>query len=87
MQKYNKYKKQYKKDQQTNKRFDKLYRTSLQDILFNEIEHESLCNSFSKYVDEQKNEYFLLSMNRKLKLNIFKNNKLKFDQKPRIPGT
>ena len=54
--KYNKYKKQYEKDQQTIESFDKLYRKSLQDNIINKSEYESLCNIFTKYVDENKNE-------------------------------
>ena len=57
--KYNKYKKQYEKDQNTIKSFDKLYRKSLQDNIIDKTEYESLCNIFTKYVDENKNESFL----------------------------
>ena len=57
--KYNKYKKQYERDQQTIKSFDKLYRKSLQDNIIDKTEYESLCNIFTKYVDENKNESFL----------------------------
>ena len=57
--KYNKYKKQYERDQQTIKYFDKLSRKSLQDIVIDKTEYESLCNVFTKYVDENKNESFL----------------------------
>ena len=57
--KYNKYKKQYERDQQTIKSFDKLYRKSLQDNLIDKTEYESLCNIFTKYVNENKNESFL----------------------------
>ena len=57
--KYNKYKKQYERDQLTIKSFDKLYRKSLQDNLIDKSEYESLCNIFTKYVDENKNESFL----------------------------
>ena len=57
--KYSKYKKQYKKDQNTIKFFDKLYRKSLQDNVIDKTEYESLCNIFTKYVDENKNESFL----------------------------
>ena len=57
--KYNKYKKQYERDQQTIKSFDKLYRKSLQDNVIDKIEYENLCNIFTKYVDENKNENFL----------------------------
>ena len=57
--KYNKYKKQYERDQQTIKSFDKLYRKSLQDNIIDKTEYESSCNIFTKYVDENKNESFL----------------------------
>ena len=57
--KYNKYKKQYERDQQTIKSFDKLYRKSIQDNVIDKSEYESLCNIFTKYVDENKNESFL----------------------------
>ena len=57
--KYNKYKKQYERDQQTIKSFDKLYRKSLQDNIIVKTEYDSLCNIFTKYVDENKNESFL----------------------------
>ena len=57
--KYNKYKKQYEKDQNTIKSFDKLYRKYLQDNIFDKTEYESLCNIFTKYIDENKNETFL----------------------------
>ena len=57
--KYNKYKKQYERDQQTIKSFDKLYRKSLQDNIIDKTEYESLCNIFTRYIDENKNESFL----------------------------
>ena len=57
--KYNKYKKQYERDQNTIKSFDKLYRKSLQDNIIDKNEYESLCNIFTKYIDENKNESFL----------------------------
>ena len=57
--KYNKYKKQYERDQNTTKSFDKLYRKSLQDNIFDKNEYENLCNIFTKYVDENKNGSFL----------------------------
>ena len=56
---YNKYKKQYDRDQNTIKSFDKLYRKSLQDNVIDKTEYESLCNIFTKNVDENKNESFL----------------------------
>ena len=57
--KYNKYKKQYEKDQQTIKSFDKLYRKSLQDNVIDKTEYESLCIIFTRYIDENKKESFL----------------------------
>ena len=57
--KYNKYKKLYEKDQQTIKFFDKLYKKTLQDNVIDETEYENLCIIFTKYVDGNKNEYFL----------------------------
>ena len=57
--KYNKYKKLYERDQQTIKSFDKLYRKSLQDNVIDKTEYDSLCKIFTKYVDENKNESFL----------------------------
>ena len=57
--KYNKYKKQYEHDQNTIKSFDKLYRKSLQDNIFDKTEYDSLCNIFTKYVDQNRNESFL----------------------------
>ena len=57
--KYNKYKKQYERDQNTIKSFDKLYRKSLQDNVIDKTEYESLCNIFTRYVDENRNESFL----------------------------
>ena len=57
--KYNKYKKQYERDQQTIKSFDKLYRKPFHDKIIDKTEYESLCKIFTKYVDENKNESFL----------------------------
>ena len=57
--KYNKYKKQYERDQYTIKSFDKLYRKSLQDNIMDKTEYENLCKIFTKYVDENKNGSFL----------------------------
>ena len=44
--KFNKYKKQNERDQQTNKYFDNLYRISLQGNVIDKSENESLCNIF-----------------------------------------
>ena len=57
--KYNKYKKQYERDQQTIESFENLYRKSLQDNVIDKNENESLCIIFTKYVDENQNESFL----------------------------
>ena len=57
--KYKEYKKHYERDQQTFKSFDKLYRKSLQDNIMDKTEYESLCNIFTEYVDESKNEFSL----------------------------
>ena len=57
--KYNKYKKQYEKDQQAIKPFDKLYRKSLRDNKIGKKEDESLCIIFTKYLHESKYETFL----------------------------
>ena len=57
--KYNRYKKQYERDQQTIKYFDRLYRKSLQDNVIDKTEYKCLCNIFAKYIDENKNESFL----------------------------
>ena len=58
MQKYNQYKKQNQKDQQKTKFFDKLYRKRLRDNLIGKSEYESLCNIFTKHLDEKMN-FFL----------------------------
>ena len=57
--KYNKCKKSYERDQNTIRSFDRLYRNSLQDNLIDKTEYENLCNIFTKYVHENKNESFL----------------------------
>ena len=57
--KYDKYKRLYERDLQTIKSFDKLYRKSLQDNVIDKTEYESLCNIFTKYVNENKIESFL----------------------------
>ena len=59
MQKYDKYKKQNQKDQQTNKSNGKNFRKRLQDNLIDKNEYEPLCNFLNKYVDEKINESFL----------------------------
>ena len=56
--KYNKYKKQYERDQNTTKPFDKVYRKSLQDNVIDKNEYESLCNIFTEYINEKKTNPF-----------------------------
>ena len=41
------------------KSFDKLHRKSLQGNVIDKNGYESVCNIFTKYVDETKNESFL----------------------------
>ena len=48
MQKYNKYKQQNVRDQQTINYFDKLYRKKLQDNAVGKNETESLCDILTK---------------------------------------
>ena len=57
--KNNKYKKQFEKDQKTIKSFDKLYRKSSQDNVIDKNEYNRLCNFSTKYLDETKIESFL----------------------------
>ena len=57
--KYNKDKKLYERDQNTIKSFDKLYRKFLQDNVIDKTEYDSLCNIFTRYVDENRNDSFL----------------------------
>ena len=64
---YNKYQIQYEKDQQTSKFFDKLYRISLQDNVFDKNEYERVCDILTKYVDENRNESFFINLNLKIK--------------------
>ena len=56
--KHNKHKKQYEKDQQTIESFNKLYRKFLQGNVIDKNENETLCNIFAEYVDETKKESF-----------------------------
>ena len=56
--KYNKYRKQYEKDQQTTESFDKLCRKSSQNNITDKNEYESFCYIFTKNLDETKNEFF-----------------------------
>ena len=57
--KYNKCKKQYERDQQTIKSFNKLYKKSLEDDICHKDEYNSLCNTFTRSIDETKNSSFL----------------------------
>ena len=56
---YNKYKKQNEEDKQTLKSFEILYRNSLQDIVLDKKEYESLSTFFTKDLNETKNEFSL----------------------------
>ena len=56
--KYNKYKKQYERDQQTIESFDKLYKKSLQDNIIDKTEYEGFCK-------------ILINMLTKTKMNLF----------------
>ena len=61
---YNKYKKQYEKDQQTIKCFNNWYKKFLQGNVIDKNEFESLCNTFTEFVDETINESsFLINLN------------------------
>ena len=57
--KYNKYKKQHERDQQTINSFDNLFRKSLEDNVIDKNEYESLCNIFSDCFEETKDGPFL----------------------------
>ena len=65
LQKYNKYKKQYEKHQQTIKSFVELYRKSLQDNAIDKNEYEGLCNILLNYLDETKSEPFPQTLTKK----------------------
>ena len=76
--KYNKYKKIYQRDQETIKSLYKLYRKSLQDYVIDKNEYESLCNFLTRYVDENKNDFFFINMNINRKIKISSQTKLNF---------
>ena len=63
--KYNKYKKQNAKDQQTFKTFHRLYRNCLLDKFIVENKYESLHNIFTEYVDEKKTNLFYKTEHKK----------------------
>ena len=54
--KYNNYKKQHEKDQQTFKSSHRLHKKSLRDNIIDKNGYECLCNIFTENVDENKNE-------------------------------
>ena len=83
MQMYINHKKQYQKDQQTFKSFDKFYRKSLKDSLIDENEYKSLANIFTKYPCEP-NQDFFVNMNVKKESKLFSNNRLKFNLEPGV---
>ena len=76
--KYNKNQKQYERNQLTTKSSDKLYRKSLQVNVIDKTEYDSLCNVFTRHVDEKQKRTFIINMNIKIKINFFSHNKLKF---------
>ena len=49
---------QYRKDQETIKSFVELYRKSLEDNLINKDENQSLCKTFTNYLEETTNDSF-----------------------------
>ena len=57
--KYNKYRKQYEKDQQTIKSFEKLYRNPLQDNVIDKSEYENLFSIFTENLNEIESESVL----------------------------
>ena len=59
MNKYNKNKKQFEKDQQLIKSFDKLRRKSLQDNIIDKKDYISVRIVSTKFLEESKNESFL----------------------------
>ena len=71
MSKYTEYKKRYERDQQTIQSFDKLYRKSSQDNVIDKTEYEGLCNIFTKYLEETKNESFLKDLLSTASENLF----------------
>ena len=73
--KYKKFKKQFEKDQNIIKSFDKLYRKSSQENIIDKIEYEILCNNFTKYIEEIKMNLFCKYEH---KNKLFSHNKLKF---------
>ena len=66
MRNFIKYKKQNEKDQQTIKSFDELYKKTLQVNLIDKTGNESLCNTFTEYLDETKNESFSKNLHKKV---------------------
>ena len=78
--KYNKYKKQYEKDQQTVKSFDKLYRKSLQD---NVIDHTNMnfYVIFLLYIWMELKTNLFYKLEYKKNLSIFSHTKLQFEQR------
>ena len=57
--KYNKYKKLYEREQQTIKSFDKFYRKSLQDNIIDKSEYEGLCSKITEYVEDKSESFFI----------------------------
>ena len=69
MQKYNEYKKEYEKDQQTINSFDKFYAKFSQGNVIDKNEYEFLCKISTKKLEETRIEsFFFINMNIKIKL-------------------
>ena len=64
--------------------FNKLYRISLKDNIFDKSENESLCDTFTKYLDETKNESFYKYQHTKKNYVFSSRNKLKLNLEPSI---
>ena len=67
--KYNIYREEYQKKLQAKNFFDKLYRKSLQDNLKDGNKYESLCNVYTKYLDETQIDFFYKKVH--IKVNFF----------------
>ena len=80
--KYNKYKKQYEKDQQKIKSFDKLYKKSLQ-IKVNDKKNMKVNVKFSLNMLMEQNTNNLYIFEQKNKIDFFSHNNLKINLEPR----
>ena len=46
--------------------------------MFDKNGYESLCNIFTKYLNETRNETFFINLNKEIKINFFSHNNLNF---------